>query len=230
MMSGDIFSFFRAGGPVTVILTLLSVVGLAMTLYKIWQFTQARVGRHGVGRAAIERWIAGDREAAYATVAESKSPLAKVVAHAMRGKTHGGHRLEDVKEDVMRVAQGELFELRRYLRGIEVIAQSAPLLGLLGTVIGMIQAFSQLESSGSSVNPAQLAGGIWTALLSTALGLGIAIVFSMVGAWLESRVENERAVMEMLLTGFFAHRITDSQGREFSEVTGVRSKAPDHAY
>jgi biopolymer transport protein ExbB len=111
-----------------------------------------------------------------------------------------------------------------------VIAQSAPLLGLLGTVVGMIQAFNKLESSGAAVNPAQLAGGIWTALLATALGLGIAIVFSMVGAWFESKVENERSAIEMALTGFFAHRITDDQGRDFAEVTSFPGKRGAHAH
>ena len=228
-MTADILSVFKTGGPVVAVLAAMSVIALAMTLFKIWQFASLRVGKHRVALGAVEMWIAGDRQAAYAAVEHHRSPLSKVVAHAMRGKTHGGHMVEDVKEDVMRIAQGELLELRRYLRGIEVIAQSAPLLGLLGTVIGMIQAFNQLEASGAAVNPAQLAGGIWTALLATAMGLGVAIVFSIVGAWFESKVENERAIMEMTLTGFFAHRITDSQQRDFGEVTDLERKAGTHA-
>ncbi len=228
-MGADLLFVFKTGGPVVVVIAILSVIALAMTLSKLWQFAVLRVGKHKVALRAVEMWIAGERQAAYAAVERHKSPLSRVVAHAMRGKTHGGHRVEDVKEDVMRIAQGQLLELRRYLRGIEVIAQSAPLLGLLGTVIGMIQAFNQLEASGAAVNPAQLAGGIWTALLATALGLGVAIVFSIVGAWFESRVENERAIMEMTLTGFFASRLTDSQRRDFGEVTDIE-RAGVHAH
>jgi biopolymer transport protein ExbB len=129
--------------------------------------------------------------------------MSRVVGHAFEMIGSPGHTLENAKEDVLRVALDEIREMKSYLRGIEVIAQTAPLLGLLGTVVGMIEAFNKLESSGAAVNPAQLAGGIWTALLATALGLIIAIIFSVIGAWLESRTERERSVMESLLTGLF---------------------------
>src|SRR5262245_16459830 len=208
-MRSAIEFILQNGGPVAAVLILLSVVGLAMSFFKIWQFASERVGRHKRALAAVEMWFGGQRREAYEIVAEDRSPLARVVAHAMRGRTHGGGSIDVVKEDVTRVALEELRELRRYLRGIEVVAQTAPLLGLLGTVVGMIEAFSQLQASGAAVNPAQLAGGIWTALLSTALGLAVAIVFSTAGAWFESRVENERSVIETTLTGFFAHRITE---------------------
>lgn len=229
-MLADLLTLLKIGGPVSMALVALSVIALAMTVYKFGQFAANRVGYYKIAHGAIDAWFEGDREAAYRSVAEHPSPLSKVVAHAMRGLTHGGANLDAVKEDVQRVALGELHGLRSYLRGIEVIAQSAPLLGLLGTVIGMIQAFNKLESSGAAVNPSQLAGGIWTALLATALGLGIAIVFSMVGAWFESKVENERSAIEMTLTGFFAHRITDAQHRDFADITTIPVKRGVHAH
>jgi biopolymer transport protein ExbB len=217
------------GGPVAALLILLSVVALTMTIYKFWQFATNRVGRHGRALAAVEMWFNGDRQEGYELVADDRSPLSRVVAHAMRGRTHGGTSLDAVKEDVTRVALEELHRLRSYLRGIEVIAQTAPLLGLLGTVVGMIEAFSQLQASGAAVNPAQLAGGIWTALLSTALGLAVAIVFSTIGAWLESRVENERSVIETTLTGFLAQRITEDQLRGFGETAPFSAREGLHA-
>ena len=229
MQSGVEF-ILRNGGPVAAVLILLSIVALTMTIYKFWQFAINRVGRHARALAAVEMWFGGQRQEGYEAVAGDRSPLARVVAHAMRGRTHGGGSLDAVKEDVTRVALEQLHELRRYLRGIEVIAQTAPLLGLLGTVVGMIEAFSQLQASGAAVNPADLAGGIWTALLSTALGLAVAIVFSTLGAWFESRVENERSIIETTLTGFFAQRITEDQLREFDEVTSFPTKGGAHAY
>jgi biopolymer transport protein ExbB len=229
MQSGLDF-IIRNGGPVAVALILLSVVALTMTIYKIWQFASSRVGRHARALAAVEMWFSGQRHEGYELIAGDRSPLARVVAHAMRGRTHGGANLPEVKEDVTRVALEELHELRSYLRGIEVIAQIGPLLGLLGTVIGMIQAFSELQASGAAVNPAQLAGGIWTALLSTALGLLVAIIFSTAGAWLESRVENERSIIEMTLTGFFAQRIAEDQLRDFDEVTSFPTKGEARAH
>jgi biopolymer transport protein ExbB len=229
-MPTDLFDIVQRGGPVAFILLALSVVALTMTLYKIWQFAINRVGRHKTALNAIEIWFEGRHVEAYKMVEDHSSPLSRVTAHAMRGKTHGGSNLAQVKEDVMRVALEELHELRTYLRGIEVIAQLAPLLGLLGTVLGMIQAFSQLEASGIAVDPTRLAGGIWTALLTTALGLAIAIIFSSVGAWFESRVENERSAMETAMTGFFARRITDDQLRQFDEMTTVERSGGAHAH
>lgn len=228
MISGIMF-LFNTGGPVVVVLAAISVVALTMSLYKIWQFAVNRVGRHKVALQAIDLWLENSRQEAYDMVASHRAPLSKVVAHAMRGLTHANTNIAAVREDVTRVALAELHELRRYLRGIEVIAQSAPLLGLLGTVIGMIEAFNKLAASGTAVNPALLAGGIWTALLATAMGLGVALVFSTLGAWFESIVENERSVVELTMTGFFAQRIADDQGRDFGDVTKIETKRPVHA-
>lgn len=228
-MISDIMFLFNTGGPVVVVLAAISVVALTMSLYKIWQFAVNRVGRHKVALQAIDLWLENSRQEAYDMVASHRSPLSKVVAHAMRGLTHANTNIAAVREDVTRVALAELHELRRYLRGIEVIAQSAPLLGLLGTVIGMIEAFNKLAASGTAVNPALLAGGIWTALLATAMGLGVALVFSTLGAWFESIVENERSVVELTMTGFFAQRIADDQGRDFGDVTKIETKRPVHA-
>ncbi|MFH1516159.1 MAG: MotA/TolQ/ExbB proton channel family protein [bacterium] len=69
----------------------------------------------------------------------------------------------------------EVAQTVRFLNGLAVIAQSSPLLGLLGTVTGLIAAFVQIESLGEAVTPSDLAGGIWEALLTTAAGLFVAI-------------------------------------------------------
>jgi biopolymer transport protein ExbB len=201
----ELFSLVSAGGPVAIVLIILSVVATALTLVKVWQFFTSGVGQHRNIASAISDWTNGKRDEALQSLQGRSSPATRVLKHAMANASHFGKSLDAAREDVMRTAQEELRDMRRYLRGIEVIAQSAPLLGLLGTVVGMIQVFSQLEAAGSAVDPSRLAGGIWTALLATALGLAIAIVFSIVGAWLEGRVDNERSVMETTLSGYFAH-------------------------
>lgn len=218
------------GGPVVLIQAVLSITATALALYKLWQFTSMRVGRHRRAREAIDLWFEGNRKEAYALVAKDSSPLSRVVGHAMRGMTHGRENLALVREDVVRVAQEQLYDLRKYLRVLDFVAQTSPLLGLFGTVLGMIEAFSQLEAAGASVDPSQLAGGIWTALITTAVGLAVAIPASLVVAWFESRIENERAVMETTLAGFFAHRVTDSQMRTMDEVTVIPRGLEAHAH
>jgi len=229
-MTFDPGMIIERGGPVGLIIIAMSAVALAVTIYKVIQFLVEQVGRHKVALRAVEQWLEGQHVVAYQAVESHPSPLSRVLAHAMRGLTHGGAHLEDVKEDVARVASEQLRGLRKYLRLIELVGQLAPLLGLFGTVIGMIRAFADLQSSGAVVNPATLAGGIWTALVTTALGLAVAIVFSTISAWLESRVEAERSVMETTLSGFFANRITEEQAREFDEVTAFPGARGSHAH
>jgi biopolymer transport protein ExbB len=94
----------------------------------------------------------------------------------------------------------ELATLGRFMRVLEAVVQAAPMLGLLGTVVGMIDAFGALAQSTGGVDPALLAGGIWTALTTTAIGLAIALVFYFVAIWLEGRIETERQGLEVLLS------------------------------
>ena len=169
-MQLDLFTLLELGGPVAVLLIGLSVVALAMSVYKTVQFAIGRVGRHKTALNAMHKWFDGERDEAYELIINHRAPLSKVLAHAMRGLTHGGANIEAIKEDTTRVALEELRNIRKYIRGIELISQTAPLIGLFGTVVGMIQAFSELQASGAAVNPAALAGGIWIALLATALG------------------------------------------------------------
>lgn len=209
-MAAQLMNLLKLGGPVAVILVLMSIVATVLALLKQYWFFRNGVGRHREAMAAMDLWNAGQRERAVQALASPRNALSRVVAHAFGLIARSRQSYEPAKEDVLRLALDEIREMKKYLRGIEVIAQTAPLLGLLGTVVGMIEAFNRLESSGAAVNPAQLAGGIWTALLATALGLMIAIVFSLAGAWFEAKVERERAVMESLLTSLFARAELDA--------------------
>ena len=92
--------------------------------------------------------------------------LLKVVE--MDRKTNSNNHTKSFLED-------EFQKSERFLPSLEIISQTSPLIGLLGTVVGMIDSFNQLELGGSVVDPSVLAGGIWTALLTTAMGLIVAI-------------------------------------------------------
>jgi biopolymer transport protein ExbB len=85
------------------------------------------------------------------------------------------------------------------MRLLDAIAQTAPLLGLFGTVLGMIEAFQTLQSAGATVDPSQLAGGIWVALLTTALGLGIAMPVSLFLSWVEGRIARETQIAAQMV-------------------------------
>ncbi|TMV56358.1 MotA/TolQ/ExbB proton channel family protein, partial [Thioclava sp. BHET1] len=103
-----------------------------------------------------------------------------------------------------RVARALLAETKTGLRPLELIATIAPLLGLLGTVMGMISAFQQLQQAGNHADPGTLAGGIWEALLTTAAGMAVAIPASVALTWFESISDRLRLEMEDAATRIFA--------------------------
>ena len=96
----------------------------------------------------------------------------------------------------MRQARNEIEGLRGGMRALELIAAVAPLLGLLGTVFGMIEAFRALEQAGSQVDPSLLSGGIWEALLTTAAGLSVAIPALAAFHWFDRSLERLRFLLE----------------------------------
>lgn len=182
------------GGPVVGILIVMSIVTLAVTLYKVWQFSISGVGRHKVLSDALDFWEAGDLQGARTRLGQSRSYLAPLVDVAMQAPDTLGL---DARLDAE--AGLALARLERGFRLLDTIAQLAPLLGLFGTVLGMIEAFQSLQTAGSTVDPSILAGGIWVALITTAVGLAVAMPTSMVLAWLESRTAQERVFADKAL-------------------------------
>lgn len=191
---GAMREILALGGPVVAILIVMSVLTLGVTLYKLWQFSASGVGRHRVLSESLAIWDAGDRQAARARIAESHSYLAPLLESAMIAQGQPGL---DGRLDAE--AGLALARLERGFRFLDTVAQIAPLLGLFGTVLGMIEAFQSLQGAGSSVDPSLLAGGIWVALLTTAVGLAVAMPTSMILAWFESRTARERVFADKAL-------------------------------
>jgi biopolymer transport protein ExbB len=184
------------GGPVMMVLLALSVVALAIILVKWSQFARAGLRRTGFVEPAVAALGAGDREAALTALRRSRHPAARVMETAVVAAANPRVSADDRDAEIGRVGTAEIRNLETYLRGLEVIANLSPLLGLLGTVLGMINAFSELEAAGAKVDPALLAGGIWEALLTTAFGLVIAIPALAAYYMFEGRVEMVRATMK----------------------------------
>lgn len=174
------------GGPVVLLLCALSVAVAAVVLYKLWQFTAAGVGRHKALGLAVSAWDEGQRDTARGHLARSTSYLRPVIDMAMSGLSDA-ERLEAE-------AETRFARLERGFRLLDSVAQLAPLLGLFGTVLGMISAFQALQEAGAQVDPSILAGGIWVALLTTAVGLAVAMPTSLVLSWFEARMDAERVL------------------------------------
>lgn len=198
-----IFTLFQTGGPVVTILLVMSVIALAIIFLKLWQFSSLKLGSTQFIDGALVHWRAGRNSAALALLKPSPNPVAKVMAVAINGCGQFGAPESTVREEAARVASAELEKLRGNMRGLELIGSLSPLLGLLGTVLGMITAFQQLQAAGSRVDPSVLSGGIWEALLTTAVGLAVAIPTVAVLSGLERTIERTQHRMEDALTQVF---------------------------
>lgn len=206
----------QAGGPVVVILLAMSLVAFAIVFVKILQFRSARLADRRDTQQALELWRAGRPDRAVMLADQSRNPVAQALARALRGQRRGLPEAK-VREEVLRYGGDVLEDLRAWFRPLEVIASLAPLLGLFGTVLGMIKAFQQMEQAGSQVNPAILSGGIWEALLTTAVGLAVAIPVVAVLNWLERRVDRLAHQMDSVVTRLFTEDLS-------SEPTGPRQE------
>nr|WP_303623813.1 MotA/TolQ/ExbB proton channel family protein [Shimia sp. CNT1-13L.2] len=186
--------FLRDGGPSIWAISALSVITVALILWKIWHL--ALIGAWSRGKAvnALARWETGGGTAAFSIVEKRRGLRSQVVAAAIKARLT--HNEDTAREETSRVAKNSLADAGSGLRALELIATIAPLLGLLGTVLGMIAAFQALQESGSRADPALLAGGIWEALLTTAAGMAVAIPASAALTWFESVIDRMRRDVE----------------------------------
>lgn len=197
-----LFQLLEIGGPVVWILCLFSVFALTLILLKFWQLSIAGAGGKRKTHRAIALWNQGQQTEAINQLNQSQQALPRLIGTAMIGVQQQGDTPQ-LREELSRLASVEMENLRSYLRPLEVIANLSPLLGLLGTVLGMIVAFQQMELAGNQVDPSVLSGGIWQALLTTAAGLIVAIPVFLAHSTLERKTERIAHDMEVLVTSVF---------------------------
>lgn len=193
------------GGPAMWAIALLSVLSLALILWKIWDLLAAGAWSGGAHtQAAIEAWSRGDIDAAEARLSGRRSLRAQLARAAMSALRDPQLHRDGAEAETARVARALLARARSGLRGLELAVVIGPLLGLLGTVAGMIAAFRALQEAGVQADPATLAGGIWEALLTTAAGMAVAIPAQIALSGFDAVVDRLRHDMEDAATRIFA--------------------------
>ncbi|MGR8949776.1 MAG: MotA/TolQ/ExbB proton channel family protein [Gammaproteobacteria bacterium] len=186
------FEFVRAGGWMMLPILICSVVAMAIVLERFWSLQKRRVTPDNL---AVQVWqwarsgVLDDKRIA---VMRNESPLGRVLA---AGIVNRNYDREVMKESIEEVGRHVIYELGRYLNTLGTIAAISPLLGLLGTVIGMIKVFAAITNEGVG-DATILAGGISEALLTTAAGLSVAIPTLMFHRFFRSRVEGYVVMME----------------------------------
>ncbi|WP_296641294.1 MotA/TolQ/ExbB proton channel family protein [Roseinatronobacter sp.] len=195
--------FLLTGGPALWAIAALSVVTLALILWKLWDMARLGAWSRGPAEAAVASWQSGAGQGALVPLAGRSGLRSRMLRRAIEARLDPAMTDAQAREDTARIAKGALMQARRGLRALELIATIAPLIGLLGTVLGMIEAFQALQAAGNRADPAALAGGIWQALLTTAAGMAVAIPASMALSWYDSICERVQADMEDLATRVF---------------------------
>jgi biopolymer transport protein ExbB len=203
-----VFDFLAKGGILVVPILLCSVVALAIFLERLIYFSRVRIRDFGLVKEVAEHVSRGDSARAMDLARKNKSPLARILASAL--EVIGSDR-ETFETVIVHSTQEAVRDLSRYLQVLATIGSITPLLGLLGTVIGMIKAFMVIQQMGGKVNAAVLAGGIWEAMLTTALGLAVALPTMIAHSYLVSRVEKYEAQLQDGMVTFIKTAINSTR-------------------
>jgi biopolymer transport protein ExbB len=192
----DLAYFFEKGGPLMWAILAAAVVGLFVFLERLYSLQRPRI----LPRAFVDRIRAmvakGRTSEALLLCEENGSSIARMMAASLRVYADGKGRAE-VKEAVEEVGGREVAHLDKNVEIIATMSSISPLLGLLGTVVGMIQVFQRFVEAYQEgrATPDVFADGIWTALITTAYGLMVAIPLLVLYKIIQGR--NDRLIVEM---------------------------------
>ena len=182
----------KAGGWLMLPIIACSIASLAIIFERIWALKRQRVMPENLVDQVWQVHQQGKLNDAALTTLRENSPLGRILA---AGLVNRNHSREVMKESIEEVGRQVVLDLERYLNTLGTISSITPLLGLLGTVIGMIKVFAAITAAGVG-DPAVLAGGISEALITTATGLSVAIPSLMAHRYFIGVVENLVVGME----------------------------------
>jgi len=186
---------FVKGGWVMYVIVMLSVYVLGVMLFKAYQFVTCEVFNTYFIDKVMVHVKRGELTDASQLLARERGPLARIMRVSIESIMNRDMTMKSRESEIARVGSGELRYLESHMRGLEMASAIGPLLGLLGTVIGMVETFSKLSESGSRVDPSMFAGGIWQALTTTVGGLLVAVPAMASYYLIDSIIERVRATM-----------------------------------
>jgi len=203
------FEFFLKGGFLMWPILLCSVTAVAIVLERLYHFHRAKADIPHLLTRIKKMLLDGKLNESERLCDDLPGPVAHILAIGI----HIYNRPVQEKEKIIsRAGSKELKRLEKNLGALGIIAQISPLLGLLGTVTGMIKAFMKIQQLGGRIDASVLAGGIWEALLTTAFGLSIAIPAITFYYYFEGKVDN------------FSHQMKDAGG-ELMEWIGIEKSS-----
>ena len=230
IQTDSVWSIVKGGGYLMIPLGLCSFILVAFVLERAISLRRGRV----IPRPFVKRFLKQlrdgdlDREKALELCCDSSSPVAEVFAGAAR---KWGRPAVEVEQAIIDAGERATNGLRRYLRVINGVATVSPLLGLLGTVVGMIRAFNNIATADALGRPERLAGGISEALLTTAAGLTVAIPALIFYLFFVSRVD--RLIIDIDAMGQEVVNVISAEGlqekKEKKSGPKARRKEPQES-
>ena len=186
------FELVQAGGWLMIPILLCSVVAAGISVERLWTLRAAQVAPRDL-LTQVWSWIRNNEmDSSRLREVKSGSPLGQILVAGITSHRRGR---DVMKESIEEVANHVVHELERYLNTLGTVAAITPLLGLLGTVIGMIKVFTAIQLEGTG-NAAVLAGGISEALITTAAGLTVAIPSLFFHRYFQRKVDELVIYME----------------------------------
>jgi biopolymer transport protein ExbB len=219
--------------PILYLMIALSVISVAIMLERAWFFATIRENVERLARLLSDRLDQNDVGGAYETVAASRSAEAAVVAAGLRQLNRGPEAAEEAMASATALQR---LRLERRLAFLGTLGNNAPFVGLLGTVIGIVQAFDSLQSAGtgSAGAGADVMGAIAEALVATAIGLAVAIpavaAFNYFQRRIKSTLGNAEALRHIVLSYLKARRGFDSGLPLPSPVASARVQEPSQPF
>lgn len=198
--------FLKQGGPTIYPLLLCSVIGFAVVLERLFYYRKIKNNNFRMFKKIELMIVEGEITRAAHELKNERGPVAKIVA---AGLAHVGQERKLIEEHIRVAGENEIHKLEKNLAILEVIASVSPLLGLLGTVLGIISSFNVLGATAGLAGPEMLSVGIAAALISTAVGLIIAIPSVLCYSYFTSVVDHNTKEMNkwsVQLLDLLSHR------------------------
>lgn len=201
--------YMRAGGVIMWIIALLSFIALTVVLERLFLLVRSQTDPGRLEAALSAALRSGDLASARDIADASDSSLHRFFRAVL---PHWGLPDEAMKVLAERRVRRELYRLEKRLPVLEVVARIAPLLGLLGTVLGMVEMFRSLHQGGA-IDAAAVTGGIWKALFTTVAGLAAAIPTVLAHGMLQSAVDSRSEALERAADFLIREHVARETGR-----------------
>ncbi|HZY79982.1 MAG TPA: MotA/TolQ/ExbB proton channel family protein [Cyclobacteriaceae bacterium] len=181
----SVWDLTLAGGPLMIPIILSSFIAIYIFVERLLTINKANQSPEAFMSKIKELVLRGDINGARMLCAQFDSPIARMIE---KGLSRIGSPLKNIEASIENTGKIELFKLEKNLNVIATVAGAAPMMGFLGTVMGMVTAFIAIAQEEGSVGPKLLADGIYTAMITTVAGLIVGIIAYLAYNYLVTRV------------------------------------------